>query len=149
MTTTVIADGIPFEDNIVHTSRHSPWTTGSLIDNDWWYGGVDLSNATDVRMTLCEAAGAAPVITLTEQADGSTQGLWVTYHADWISPDGIAMGASRIRPRIDEGTFEALDFGAAPLKPLVLTYDLLVTPSGEHQQPFCRGTFVIHPGVGD
>lgn len=136
-----------YEDNIEHRSRHVPWTTTSSQDADWWMGGVNWE-AGNVVLTFCDAPGGAAKITLTNQAAG-VQGIALTYDPEFVAPDGSAIGGTRMRPQIDEATLEALEWGPDPKAPLVLYYDLLVTPPAEAQQALFYGTFTLYPGEGD
>lgn len=138
---------MPFEDNIEHRSKHVPWTTNSSADNDWWIGGVNWE-AGDAVMTLCEPREGASKIVLTKQGPGA-QGLSLFYDAAFVTPDGVAIGGTRIRPHIDEATFEAITWESEQTQPLALYYDLLVTPPGEAQQVFCYGTFTLYAGASD
>lgn len=133
--------------NITHNSRHTPWG-GATGDADMVYLGVDWSAAT-FRLTIAPLVGAAALITLTNQTAG-TQGISATYDASYVDPDsGLVVGATIIRPQIDEATFEALTWGDDTTAPLVLYHDMLVTPSGAPQRVWFDGTFTILSGVGD
>ena len=135
-----------FTWNITHNSRHTPWG-GATGDADMIYLGVDWSAAT-FRLTLAPLPGSPALITLTNAAAG-TQGISATYDAGYVHPNtGLVVGATIIRPQIDEVTFEALTWGATD-EPLVLAHDMLITPSGEPQFVWFDGEFTIHPGVGD
>jgi len=135
-----------FTWNITHNSRHTPWG-GATGDADMVYLGVDWSAAT-FRFTLAPLPGSAALITLTNAGAG-TQGISATYDPDYIDDvTGLVVGATIIRPQIDETTFEALTWGATD-EPLVLYHDMIVTPSGEPQRVWFDGTFTILSGVGD
>jgi hypothetical protein len=135
-----------FEFDITHPSKHVPFG-GASGDGDFVYLGVDLSAAA-FRMTLAPQVGSAGVITLSNAAAGS-QGISATYSPSYVHPvSGATVGATIVRPQIDETTFEALTWGATD-EPLVLAYDMLVTPSGGVQYVWFKGNFTIHPGVGD
>ena len=134
-----------FERHFVHYSRRTPWLGGVsaprlLILGENW------SAATAV-MTLAAEQGGTALITLNTTAPGS-QGVSIAWDATY-ERDGVEVGASTITVQIDEATFEGLPWGADPAAPLVLTYDLLVTPSGAAQRAFCWGTLTIYRGVGD
>lgn len=135
-----------FDFNITHPSKHVPFG-GASGDGDFIYLGVDLSAAAFV-MTIAPQVGSAGIITLTNASAG-TQGISATYNAGYVHPTtGQVVGATTVRPQIDETTFEGLTWGATD-EPLVLAYDMLVTPSGGVQYVWFKGTFTIHPGVGD
>lgn len=131
---------------IVHNSKHTPWG-GATGDADMIYLGVDWSAAT-FRFTLAPLPGSGALITLTNAAAGS-QGISATYDASYVDDQtGLVVGATIIRPQIDEATFEALTWGPTD-EPLVLYHDMLVTPSGAPQRVWFDGTFTILSGVGD
>ena len=131
---------------IVHNSKHTPWG-GASGDADMVVLGLDWSGAAFV-FTLAPLPGSAGVITLINQPAG-TQGISATYDAGYVHPNtGLVVGATIIRPQIDEATFEALTWGATD-EPLVLAHDMLITPSGEPQFVWFDGAFTIYPGVGD
>lgn len=136
-----------FTWNITHNSRHTPWG-GATGDADMVYLGVDWSDAV-FDMSFALLVAAEPIITLTNAAAGS-QGISATYDAGYVHPrTGEVVGATIIRPQIDEGTMELLNWGDDTTAPLVLYHDLLVTPAGEPQRVWFSGTFTILPGVGD
>lgn len=135
-----------FTWNITHNSKRTPWG-GATGDADMVYLGIDWSAAA-FRMTLAPLPGSAALITLTNQVAG-TQGISATYDAGYLHPEtGVVVGATIIRPQIDEVTFEALTWGESD-EPLVLYHDMLVTPFGAPQRVFFDGTFTILAGVGD
>jgi len=138
-----------FELNIFHPSKHVVWGGASgnadlvLVGNDW-------SGATFV-MSFAATQGGTPIagVTLGNAAAGS-QGISASYDATYVHPEtGAIVGATTIRPQIDETSLEALVWGSDPSADLVLHYDLLVTPVGGAQQVFCYGTFTLQPGVSD
>ncbi len=141
-----------FEDNIEHRSKHVPWG-GTTTEADYVEIGVDWSDAAFV-MNFATTAGGTPIagLALTVQAAG-TQGINATYDADYVDPEtGAVAGATTIRPFITEATLEGVSWGSTPAdQPLVLYYDLLVTPagSGELQRVYAHGTFTLYPGIGD
>lgn len=139
----------PIEDNIVIRSRHVPWGGASGVE-DWVIYGVDLTGTTLVLTVRDKPGdGGAALISISNAAAGS-EGLSISWDPDAVSPDGIVMGASRIRPQIDESTLEGLSWGTTPTSdPLVKAYDLLGTPPDLPQRVFFYGSFTVNPGVGD
>lgn len=135
-----------FELDITHRSRHVPFG-GDTGDGDIIMMGEDLS-AASFAMTFAASQGAAALITLSNAAAGS-QGVSAAYDASYIHPDRSVVGATTVRPLVTEATFEALTWGPAPSAPVVLQYDLLVTPVGGTQRVICFGSFTIYPGIGD
>lgn len=135
-----------FEMNIEHYSRHTPGG-GSIGDADIVLFGEDYSDASYV-MTFKSSANGSAIITLTNVAAGS-QGIFASFDDDYVHPQSGEQGdATIIVPQIDEATMEGLTW-ADPPSPLVLLYDLLVTPQGGAQRALFYGTFTIQPGVGD
>lgn len=136
-----------FTLNYSHPSRHVPFG-GEVGDADIVYGITDYSGAAFV-MTFAATQGGSALITLSTASAGS-QGVSATYDADYVHPTtGETIGATTIRPQIDEATLEALTYGTDPDSPLVLYYDLLITPVSEPQRVLCNGTLSIYLGVGD
>lgn len=133
-------------DDIVHRSRHTMFG-GATGTGDWLEEGIDLSGAAFV-MTLAAEQGASALVTLTTQSAG-TEGVSASYDADYENAAGVNVGATTITAQIDETTLEGLTWGDDPAAPLVLEYDLLVTPSGAPQQLYYYGSFTLYPGVGD
>lgn len=92
----------------------------------------------------------APILGLAGAAAG-TQGISVTYDADYIYVDekGVEQTgpASLVLIQIDEATIEALSLGTPTDKPVILHYDLHVTPSGAPKRVVSQGKFIINPGV--
>lgn len=131
---------------IVHNSKHTPWG-GASGDADMVVLGLDWSGAA-FKFSIAPQVGSVALITLTNAAAGS-QGISATYDASYVDDrTGLVVGATIIRPQIDEATFEALTWGPTD-EPLVLAHDMLVTPSGEPQFVWFDGAFTIYPGVGD
>lgn len=136
-----------FTLNLSHPSRRVPFG-GAVGDADIVYGLTDWSGATFV-MTFAATEGGTAVITL-NNATAGTQGVSATYDADYVHPDtGEVIGATTIRPLIAEATLEGLTYPTDPTSPLVLYYDLLVTPTGEQQRVICKGTLSVYQGVSD
>jgi len=136
-----------FTLNYSHPSRHVPFG-GATGLADIVYCLTDWSGAA-FAMTFAATEGGSALITLTNQTAG-TQGMSATYDAGYVHPDtGVVIGATTITPLITEVTLEGLTYPSDPLSPLVLYYDLLVTPSGELQRVMCKGTLSVYQGVSD
>lgn len=138
-----------FELNIEHRSKHVAWG-GASGNADLVRLGVDWTGAA-FAMNFATTKGGTPIagIALVNAASGS-QGISATYDSGFIHPaTGAVIGATTIRPLILETALEALTWGAVAADPLVLYYDLLVTPSGGLQRVFCFGTYTLYPGIGD
>jgi hypothetical protein len=109
-----------------------PFTVdGVAFDFTSWSGAM--------QVRLYGAAAGDPLITLTSQATDA-EGVWI------IEPSqGI------VRVRIDEETLTALWTSlGGPTEagdPIVLSYDLVLTPPGGGDEVWAYGTFTIQPGV--
>jgi hypothetical protein len=89
----------------------------------------------------------APLVTLATASAG-TQGISCTYNAAYIYNDeGDTAPASLIAINISEATLEGLAPSNPTNAPVVLHYDLHVTPSGGVKRVEMYGTFTIYPGV--
>lgn len=89
----------------------------------------------------------SPLVSLAGATAGS-QGVSVTYNAAYVYNEvGDTAPASLILIQIDEATIEALALNNPTNAPLVLYYDLHVTPSGGVKRVECFGEFTIYPGV--
>jgi len=138
-----------FELPIIHESKHVPWG-GATGNADFIELGVNLTGAA-FAMNFALTAGGTPIAGMAlSAATAGTQGVSVTWDPDYIHPETLeVVGASIIRPQIDEATLEALTWGSDVDAPLRLYYNLLVTPTGSPQEVYCFGTFTIYPGIGD
>jgi hypothetical protein len=88
-----------------------------------------------------------PLLSLATATAGS-QGISVTYSPAYVYNDaGSTAPASLILIQIDEATLEALSLNNPTNSPLVLAYDLHVTPSVGAKRVELFGTFTIDPGV--
>jgi hypothetical protein len=139
-----------FEDNIEHRSKRVPWG-GTTTEADYVELGENWSGAA-FTMQFAAAPGGAVISAMTlNAASAGSQGINATYDPDYVDPEtGAVVGATTIRPLIPETTLEGLSWGSTPTdQPLVLHYDLLVTPSGGQQLIYSYGTFTLYPGIGD
>lgn len=90
-----------------------------------------------------------PLVTLANASAGS-QGISVTYDPDYTYEEHgviVESGASLVLIQIDEASLEALALSNPADSPLVLHYDIHVTPSGEPKRVAYYGQFIIMPGV--
>lgn len=126
--------------------KHVPFG-GATGDGDIPVAGVDWHSAA-FRMELRTERGqtASSLVALVTASAGS-QGISATYDAGYTLPDGSVTPSTIIRIQIDEATLEALSLAAPTDGPLVLFYDLHVTPSGLPKFVLCFGTFTIYPGA--
>jgi hypothetical protein len=104
----------------------------------------DLSGAT-FAWAFSLSEGAAATFTLTNAA-ASDQGISATYDANMIHPvSGLVVGGTRIVPRINEATLEALDFGGAAQRALI--HNLYETPVGGTKRVRCFGILMVKKGA--
>jgi hypothetical protein len=88
-----------------------------------------------------------PLVSLAGATAG-TQGISVTYNAAFVyNAAGAVAPASLILIQIDETTLEALALNNPANTPLVLYYDLHVTPTGGVKRVELHGSFTIQPGA--
>lgn len=88
-----------------------------------------------------------PLVSLAGATAG-TQGVSVTYDATYVYNDvGDTAPASLIKIQVDEATLEALSLNNPTDKPVVLAYDLHLTPSGGIKRVELFGQFIINPGA--
>lgn len=137
-----------FNYDISHYSRHVPWG-GAVGDADFIIFGPDYSGAA-FALSLAAKPGSAAIKTIGNAAAGS-EGISATFEAAFVHPvSGEQGSATIVRPQIDEVSLEGLAWGATdPAEPLVLAYDLLMTPFGAPQRAICFGTFTLYPGIAD
>lgn len=138
-----------FNNSIFHYSRHVQWG-GAVGDADIIMFGPDYSGASFV-LALATSPGGSTLSTPITDAPAGSQGISATFENPFTHPVSGEIGsATIIRPQIDEATLEAIDWGETPAsEPLVLYYDLLMTPVGAPQRAICFGTFTIYPGIAD
>lgn len=118
------------------------------FDDSIYRMGSDYSGATP-RMEVRQLKGdsSTPIFALDASTSGG-QGIVVTYDADYVDPDGLMPnGATQVRIIINETTLEGVDYNTPSDQPLVLYYDIHLTPAGGKKFVFCEGQFVIYPGV--
>ncbi|HUD30609.1 MAG TPA: hypothetical protein VMQ93_17210 [Novosphingobium sp.] len=136
-----------FNYAIYHYSRHVPWG-GAVGDADFILFGPDYSAAA-FTLSLAAAQGGPALKTIGNAGAGS-EGISATFEDDFAHPvTGETGSATIIRPQIDEASLEALAWGPDLTVPLVLSYDLLMTPVGAPQRAICFGTFTLYAGISD
>lgn len=131
----------------ISADKRVPWG-GANGEADIPVIGVDWSGAT-FKMELRNEPGdtGTAIVSLTNASAGA-EGISATYDASYAHPEtGEEVGATIIRPQINETTLEALDLAAKPANGLPLHYDLHVDASGLGKFVLVAGTFTIKPGV--
>lgn len=118
------------------------------FDNDIAFQLVDYSGATAAMEIRPEPGGqGAALVTLGASVSGG-EGIVISYDANYPDTDGeLPDGATLVRLIINETTIEGLAYGTPASEPVVLHYDLHLTPSGSKKFVLCGGTFTISPGV--
>jgi hypothetical protein len=115
---------------------------------------VDYSDATPLmELRTLPGAQGDPVESFGVSVAGA-EGIEITYDEDYTDPDpdsptyGEDIGASIIRIIIDEATLEALSYAAKPEQRAEYYYDIHLDPDGSAKKfVFCRGKFIVDPGV--
>lgn len=106
--------------------------------------GQDLSGAAFL-WAFSRTNGGTAEITLSNAA-ASAEGVSATYDAGMIHPvSGEVIGGTRIVPRINEATLEALTFSGA--SDLNLIHNLYETPVGGTKRVRCQGILTIRQGA--
>ncbi|MES2904639.1 MAG: hypothetical protein V4696_10680 [Pseudomonadota bacterium] len=130
------------ELNIVAVSKRVPWVEDLPVEGPDYSGGT-------FKMEFRQDPGdtGTALVTLNNASAGS-EGISATYDADYADPEtGEAFGATVFLFHINEATMEGLAVATPTRSPVVLHYDLHVTPSGGTKFVLCYGTFTYMPGV--
>ncbi|MEC7398808.1 MAG: hypothetical protein VYD00_02170 [Pseudomonadota bacterium] len=109
----------------------------------------DWSSATALMEIRPEPGGDGdPLVSLGASVNGG-QGIKITYDAARsFEYAGVTyVGASLIQIIVNETAMEGLVYGSDPAQPVVLHYDLHLTPSGGKKFVALAGTFTIQPGT--
>lgn len=110
--------------------------------------GVDYSDAT-ASMEIRSEPGAqgAALVSLGMSVAGG-EGLAITHDAAYPDPEtGEADDATIVQIIVNETTLEGLAYNADPAEAVTLYYDIHLTPDGGKKFVFCRGKFIVSPGV--
>lgn len=120
---------------------------GATGDGDIPIAGVNwASGAFKLEIRALPGDTGTAMLALVTAAAG-VQGVSATYDPAYVLPTGAVAGATIVRIQIDEATIEAFALAVRPSDPLVLAYDLHVTPTGEPKRVICSGSFTVDPGV--
>lgn len=135
--------------------RHVPWG-GATGDQDIVVLGLDWSAATfAMQVRVAQGDAGTPLASLANAA-ANYEGLSATYDPGYVYPAtgpavalrGTVVGATTIRPQINQATLEAIPLAADdPAAALTLWYDLHVTPVNMPKRQFTYGIFTLNPGV--
>ncbi len=110
--------------------------------------GMDDSGATAAMEIRVEPGAQGSALVSLGMSSNGGEGIAITYDDEYPDPETDELdGASIVRIIINETTLEGLSYNADPSKPLVLYYDIHLTPSGSKKFIFCAGAFIINPGV--
>lgn len=135
------------EKNIVVRSKRVPWG-GATGEADIVVLGANYSAAT-FAMEIRGAPGdfGTALVSLANATAGA-EGISATYEPGYVHPvSGVVVGASRIRPQINETTMEGLVTATPGDAPVEAFYDLHVTAPGQGKRLYLFGRFTYHPGV--
>lgn len=126
-----------------------------FVDDDgatWVFVGEDWHDAA-FSMEIRHLPGDTGVslVSLSNASSGS-EGISCTFddgypYTDPWAKEDVTAEASLVLAQIDESTLEALSLGTPYDKPIVLYYDLHVTPDGGVKRVAAQGRFTINPGV--
>lgn len=135
------------ELDILVRSKRVPWG-GTTSEADIVVLGMDYSGATfamEIRNTPGDSGTA--LVSLTNASPGA-QGISATYDPDYVHPlTGVEVGATTIRPQINETTMEGLVTATPGDAPVDAHYDLHLTPEGGAKLLYLYGRFSYAPGV--
>lgn len=134
------------ELNIAVRSKRVPWGGASgEADIDWMR--EDISAATFKMEVRSEPDGAGDLLVTLNSASAGSEGISATYDAGYVHPTTEeVVGATIIRPQINETTMEGLDTASPPDTPVTAYYDIHATISGV-KRLLLYGTFTYYPGV--
>ncbi|MBL4716961.1 MAG: hypothetical protein JKZ02_00630 [Erythrobacter sp.] len=109
---------------------------------------VDYSDASALMQVRYEPGDSGdPVLELSTTLAGG-EGIVIAYDAGYADPEGInPPGATIIQLLLNEATLEAMAGAANTSEDAVYHYDIHLTPSGGKKFIFCRGKFIVSPGV--
>lgn len=136
-----------YEIDIAVRSKRVPWG-GSTGEADIVILGIDYSAAT-FKMEIRPLPGdsATALVTLNNAAAGS-EGISATYDEGYLDPEsGATVGATIIRPQVNETTMEGLSTATPSDDSVDAFYDIHMTPSGGAKTLLAFGQFNYHPGV--
>lgn len=127
--------------------KRAPWG-GISGDADIVVLGLDWSAGTfSMELRAEPGAQGAPLVALSTASPGA-QGISASYDAGYLHPKTAAtVGATIVRPQINETTLEGLAYGADPADPVTLFYDIHATVPGRGKFVVMGGKFIILPGV--
>lgn len=131
----------------IAADKRVPWG-GVSGEADMVVLGADWSAGTFAMQLRNEPGDTGTALVSLTNASPGAQGTSASYDAGYLHPEtGVVVGATIIRPQINETTIEALALDSDPAKPLVLHYDIHATISGIGKFVLMAGTFTIKPGV--
>ncbi|MBK61645.1 MAG: hypothetical protein CL575_01635 [Altererythrobacter sp.] len=127
--------------------KRVPWG-GANGEADIVVLGLDWSAGTYLMEVRPEPGNTSAALLSIANASAGAQGVSVSYEAGYLHPKtGAVVGATIIRPQINETSLESLSYGADPADPVTLFYDIHATVSGRGKFVLMAGKFIIQPGV--
>lgn len=127
--------------------KRVPWG-GIRGDGDIVAMRVDWSAGTFKMEIRAEPGDSGTPLVALENAAAGAQGISATYDANYAHPaTGAIVGATTIRPQINETTLEALSLASDPARAAPAHYDIHATVTGMGKFVLAYGTFSIKPGV--
>lgn len=130
------------ELNIVAVSKRVPWVEDLAVE------GPDYSAGT-FKLELRQDPGdtGTALVTLNNAAAG-VEGISATYNTAYADPETAQTFAATVFVfRINEATMEGLAIATPTRNPVILHYDLHITPVGGTKFVLCYGSFTYQPGV--
>lgn len=134
------------ELDIAVRSKRVPWGGASgEADIDWMR--EDISGATFKMEIRLEPGDTGSALVTLNNATAGSEGISATYDAGYLHPDTEeVVGATIIRPQINEATMEALATAADTSDSVEANYDIHATISGV-KRLLLYGKFTYYPGV--
>ena len=133
--------------------KRTPWG-GVSGDADIVILGLDWSAGTFLMEIRPEPGSTGTAMVSITNASAGAEGFSASYDSAYPHPtvtdesgDPLVVGATIIRPQINETTLEGLAYGADPADAVVLFYDIHATVSGRGKFVLMGGQFTIEPGV--
>lgn len=135
------------ELDIVARSKRVPWG-GASGKADIVILGLDYSAATFKIEIRPEPGHSATAMVVLTNASAGSEGISAIYDAGYLHPvTGEVVGATVIRPQINETTMEGLATGSPVNEPIEAFWDMHLTPSGGVKMLYAFGRFTYYPGV--
>ena len=128
--------------------RHVPFG-GGTGDADIFVLGRDISDAGFAMQVRAMPGDTGAALVALANAAAGAQGVSAVFDPAYPDPvTSLIVGATRIRPQIDQGALEAIPVNPAdPAARQLLVFDLRVTEPGLPAYILRYGAFILSPGV--